>query len=235
METISTAEARRLALARAGLLKPEWTGLPKRATGRTLRARKAAHRIIRRFGYLQLDSVSIAGARSHAVVLLSRLDGFNHELAEELLRPNEPLFEYWGHEASWIPMELYPVFEFRRKAFRRHPWWGDLIGQHPQIAKTLRRRIRDEGPIRSLDMEGSGSSGWWDLKLVKRIATALWSSGELAIRERRNFQRIYDLAERVIPERWRQRRLHESQAIEQLLIQALKGHGWASSGTLSQT
>ena len=235
METITISEARRLALARAGLLKPEWTGLPKRATGRTLRARKAAHRIIRRFGYLQLDTVSIAGARSHAVVLLSRLDGFNHELAEELLRPNEPLFEYWGHEASWIPMELYPVFEFRRKAFRRHPWWGDLIGQHPQIAKTLRRRIRDEGPIRSLDMEGSGSSGWWDLKLVKRIATALWSSGELAIRERRNFQRIYDLAERVIPERWRQRRLHESQAIEQLLIQALKGHGWASSGTLSQT
>ena len=60
----------------------------------------------------------------------------SHELAEELLQPNEPLFEYWGHEASWIPMELYPVFEFRRKAFRRHPWWGDLIGQHPQIAKT---------------------------------------------------------------------------------------------------
>ena len=79
METITISEARRLALARAGLLKPEWTGLPKRATGRTLRARKAAHRIIRRFGYLQLDTVSIAGARSHAVVLLSRLDGFDHD------------------------------------------------------------------------------------------------------------------------------------------------------------
>ncbi|CAB1063189.1 Putative cytoplasmic protein clustered with trehalase [Olavius sp. associated proteobacterium Delta 1] len=235
METISISEARRLALARAGLLKPEWTGLPKRATDRTLRARKAAHRIIRRFGYLQLDTVSIAGARSHAIVLLSRLDGFDHELAEELLRPNEPLFEYWGHEASWIPMELYPVFEFRRKAFCSHPWWGDLIGQHPQVAENLRRRIRDEGPIRSLDMEGSGSNGWWDLKLVKRVATALWSAGELAIRERRNFQRIYDLTEHVIPERWRQKSVPESQAIEQLLVQALKGHGWASSGTLSQT
>jgi hypothetical protein len=235
METIMPSEARRLALARSGLLKPEWTGLPKRATGRTQRARKAAHRIIRRFGYLQLDTVAIAGARSHAIVLLSRLDGFDHELAEELLRPNEPLFEYWGHEASWIPIELYPVFEFRRKAFCRHPWWGDLIGQHPQIAENLRRRIRDEGPIRSLDMEGSGSSGWWDLKLVKRVATALWSSGELAIRERRNFQRVYDLAERVIPERWRQNRVPESQAIEQLLVQALKGHGWATSGTLTQT
>ncbi len=235
METIEVTEARRLALARAGLLKPEWTGLPKRATGLKLRVRKAAYRIIRRFGYLQLDTVSIAGARSHAIVLLSRLEGFDHELAETLLRPGEPLFEYWGHEASWIPIELYPVFEFRRKAFRRHPWWGDLIGQHPKIAENLRRRIRDEGPIRSLDMEGGGSRGWWDLKLVKRVATALWSSGELAIRERRNFQRIYDLTERVIPERRRQNGVPEPQAIEQLFVQALRGHGWASTGTLSQT
>ena len=235
METIVITEARRLALTRAGLLKPEWTGLPIRATGLKLRARKAAHRIIRRFGYLQLDTVSIAGARSHAIVLLSRLEGFDPELAEALLRPREPLFEYWGHEASWIPIEFYPVFEFRRKAYRRHPWWGDLIGQYPKIAQNLRRRIRDEGPIRSLDMEGGGSRGWWDLKLVKRVATALWSSGELAIRERRNFQRVYDLTERVIPDCWRQKGLSEPQAIEHLLVQALKGHGWASSGTLSQT
>jgi len=134
-----------------------------------------------------------------------------------------------------MPIELYSVFEFRRKAFRHHPWWGDLIGQHPKIAEDLCRRIRDEGPIRSLEMEGSGSRGWWDLKLVKRVATALWSAGKLAIRERRNFQRIYDLTERVIPEQWRQNSLSEAQAIEQLLLQALKGHGWASTGTLAQT
>jgi uncharacterized protein YcaQ len=234
METIEIFEARRLALARAGLLKPEWTGLPKHAAGRARWARKAAHRVIKRFGYLQLDTVSIAGARSHAIVLLSRLQGFEPQLAEELLLPEEPLFEYWGHETSWIPIEMYPVFEFRRKAFRRHPWWGDLIGQHPQIAKNLRCRIRDEGPIRSLDMEGGGSRGWWDLKLVKRVATALWSSGDLAIRQRRNFQRIYDLTERVIPDRWRHS-IPKPQAIEQLLTRALQGHGWAATGTLTRT
>ncbi len=235
METIEILSARRLALARAGLLKPEWTGLPRQAKGNTQRSRKAAHRIIRHFGYLQLDTVSIAGARSHTIVLLSRLQGFDPKLAESLLQPGEPLFEYWGHEASWIPIEFYPVFEFRRKAFRRHPWWGDLIRQHPRTTENLRRRIRDSGPIRSLDMEGAGSRGWWDLKLVKRVATALWSSGELAIRERRNFQRTYDLAERVIPEHWRGIGLPKPQAIEQLLDQALKGHGWASTGTLAQT
>ena len=140
-----------------------------------------------RFGYLQLDTVAVAGARSHAIVLLSRLDGFDPALAEALLQPGEPLFEYWGHEACWLPIELYPVFAFRRQDFQQHPWWGDLIGQHPRMAENLTRRIREEGPLRSLDLEGRGSRGWWDLKIAKRMATALWSAGVLAIRERAIF------------------------------------------------
>jgi len=235
MESLDIKAARRLALARAGLLKPEWTGLPRRAAGRGPRARQAALRIIRRFGYLQLDTVAVAGARSHALVLLSRLVGFDPPLAEELLQPGEPLFEYWGHEASWLPLELYPVFEFRRKAYRRHPWWGDLISEHPRIAADLCQRIRDEGPLRSLDMKGRGSRGWWDLKITKRVATALWSTGELAIRSRHNFQRVYDLSQRVIPRQWRQTSMAKDQALELLLVRALKGHGWAATGTLAQT
>lgn len=234
-ESITTTDARRLALARAGLLKPEWTGFPSRASGRGKRARAAAHKVIAQFGYLQLDTVSIAGARSHAIVLLSRLDGFDPTLAEELLQPGEPLFEYWGHEASWLPIELYPVFEFRRQRFRHHPWWGDIIGKHPDVAANLRQRIRDEGPLRSSDMDGQGGSGWWNLKAAKRVASALWSSGELAIRERKNFQIVYDLSERVIPERWRDETVPASEAIERLLLLALNGHGWASAGTMTQT
>ena len=234
METLGTAEARRLALARAGLLKPELTEFPRRATGTSLCTRKVAHRVIQRFGYLQLDTVSVAGARSHAIVLLSRLDGFGRELAEELLQPHEPLFEYWGHEASWIPMELYPVFEFRRRGFRHHPW-AELIRQYPQVARDLRSRIRDDGPLRSADMDGPGSRGWWDLKIAKRIAIALWSSGELAVRERRKFQRTYDLAERVIPDRWRDDTVSKEDALEELLLRALQGHGWGTTGTLAQT
>jgi uncharacterized protein YcaQ len=233
--TIDIRTARRLALCRAGLLKPEWTGSPKRARGKGARARSAAHRIVRRFGYLQLDTVSVAGARSHSIVLHSRLEGFDTTLAEELLRPGEPIFEYWGHEASWLPIELYPVFGFRRDDFRHHPWWGDLIGEHPEVADDLRRRIRDEGPLRSIDMEGGGSRGWWDLKVAKKVASAMWSSGELAIRERRNFQRTYDLAERVIPDSWRQITVPRDRAIESLTLRALAGHGWATTGTIAQT
>ncbi|HSO21461.1 MAG TPA: crosslink repair DNA glycosylase YcaQ family protein, partial [Chondromyces sp.] len=235
METISVRAARRLALARGGLLKPEWTGMPRRAAGRGLRARRAAHEVIERFGYLQLDTVAVAGARSHAIVLASRLAGFDAALGEELLQPGEPLFEYWGHEASWLPIELYPVFGFRREEFRHHPWWGDLVGEHPEVASGLMRRIRDDGPLRTLDMEGEGGRGWWDLKLAKKVATALWSSGELAVRERRGFQRTYDLAERVIPQRLREFEVARSEALEVLLLRALAGHGWATTGTLART
>jgi uncharacterized protein YcaQ len=235
VETLTIRQARRLALARAGLLRPEWTGFPQRAKGRGKRARDGASAVIRRFGYLQLDTVSIAGARSHAIVLLSRLEGFEPALGEELLRPGAPLFEYWGHEASWIPLELYPAFEFRRREFRHHPWWGDIVGDHPQVARDLRRRIRQEGPLRSVDMEGGGSRGWWDLKVAKRVASALWGSGELAIRERRNFQRSYDLTERVIPAELRSQPLPKRAGLEALLLRAMAGHGWATQGTLAAT
>ena len=235
METLDLTQARRLALSRGGLLKPEWNGMPRRATGLTSRARRAALRVIQRFGYLQLDTVAVAGARSHAIVLSSRLEGFDPALAETLLQPGEPLFEYWGHEACWLPIDLYPVFAFRRREFQHHPWWGDLIGQHPRVAEDLTRRIRKEGPLRSIDLEGRGSRGWWDLKMTKRMATALWSAGVLAIRERSNFQRVYDLTERVIPESWRKDALAQGDALERLLLLGLQGHGWATTGTLTQT
>jgi uncharacterized protein len=235
VETLSVRAARRLALCRAGLLKPEWAGFPARAPAGERGARAAAHQVIARFGYLQLDTVSIAGARSHALVLLSRLPGFDPALAERLLAPGEPLFEYWGHEASWLPIALYPVFAFRRREFVHHPWWGDVVGAHPEVADALRRRIRDGGPLRSQEMEGSSGKGWWDLKAAKRVATALWSSGELAIRERVGFQRIYDLAERVIPSEVREVEVPVEDALEHLLLLALAGHGWATAGTLART
>ena len=184
--TLDVRRARRLSLAKAGLLRSDASTLPRRASGSGRRARQAALEVIDRFGYLQLDTVSVAGARSHALVLLSRLEGMDPALGESLLQPGEPLFEYWGHEASWLPIELYPVFAFRRVAFRRHPWWGDLLSEHRKTATEIVERIRSEGPLRSVDLEGKSGAGWWNLKLTKRLANALWSSGELAIRERRS-------------------------------------------------
>jgi len=235
MEQLSVRQARRLALVRAGLLKPEWTGLPRKASGRGVRARRGAQAVVERFGYLQLDTVSIAGARSHTIVLLSRLEGMHHQLGEELLQQGRPLFEYWGHEACWIPMELYPAFGFRRKAYRIHPWYGDVLGEHRGLARDLKRRIRAEGALRSVDLEGPGGRGWWDFKVAKRVANALWSAGELAIAERVNFQRSYDLVDRVIPDETARRKLSKAASLELLVLKALDGHGWATTQTIVQT
>ncbi len=232
MESISLEEARRLALARAGLLKPEWTRFPR---GRKTSRREAAYDVVRRFGYLQLDTVSVAGARSHGIVLHSRLRRLAPEVPESLLSPGAPLFEYWGHEASWIPMELYPAFAFRRREFQKHPWWGDLIGDNPGVAASILDRIRGEGPLRSSELEGKSSSGWWNLSVAKKVVSALWSAGTLAVRERRNFQRTYDLTERVIPEKWREKEMSLQDSLKGLLLRALEGHGWATTATLIAT
>ena len=224
-----------MALVKAGLLNPRWTQLPGTAGRGRHRQRAAAHAVIRRFGYLQLDTVSIAGARSHALVLLSRLDGFDAALAEQLLQPGEPLFEYWGHEASWMPLDLYPLFEFRRQGLRRSRHWKHWMQGQSAFARDIVQRVRDTGPIRSADLDGKGEGGWWGHKPAKRVVVALWWSGDLAIRERASFQRTFDLPERVIPHALRDTHVERHDAVRHLLRLALDGHGWASVGTLAAT
>ena len=234
-ESISVAQARRLALSGAGLLAPRRLGLHERAGARPARARERCHRIIEHFGYLQLDTVAVSGARTHSIVLASRLQGLDASLGETLLAPGAPLFEYWGHEASWLPLSLYPCFAWRRREYQVHPWWGDALGEHPEVARSLVRRIESEGPLRSLDLEGKSGGGWWNLKLTRRVAESLWLAGRLAVRERRGFQRSFDLVERVIPDEVRSRRVSTADAFDTLLLRALAGHGWASAGTLAAT
>lgn len=239
--TLERRSARRLALARAGLLQPKWVGLSRSPkVGQRLTNREFVHRIIDHFGYLQLDTVSIAGARSHAIVVLSRFPSARPELVESLLEPNAPLFEYWGHEASWIPLELYPHFEFRRERFKRHPWWGNIVGAHPKEAKRLLDWIEREGPLHASELERTTgekhrSPGWWNHSLAKRLAAALWSSGELSIRGRTRFLRTYDIRERVIPERYLAQRIDREDAFDTLVLKALDGHGWATTGTIAAT
>ncbi|HEX7879585.1 MAG TPA: crosslink repair DNA glycosylase YcaQ family protein, partial [Candidatus Eisenbacteria bacterium] len=234
--TLSVRAARRLALARSGFLKPDWTDLPTSAGRGAAAARRAAHRIIDRFGYLQLDTVSVAGARSHAIVLLSRLDRFDPDLGEQLLQPGEPLFEYWGHEVCWLPMSMYPDMGWRRERFRHHPWWGDVIGRNPDLARDIMSRVRNDGPLKSSDLEGPSGKGWWNHKPAKNVAVALWTAGDLVVRERKGFQRTFDLPERVIPADIRERpELTLADALPRLLLRAIDGHGWAQTGTLAQS
>ena len=108
------------------------------------------------------------------------------------------IFEYWAHEACLIPVEEWPLFRLRMT--RHHPWRGDVIAQHPELAEEVLAAIRERGPLTSRDFDGKGGGGMWNWKPAKMVLEALWNAGELVIAGRiSGFQRSYDLAERVLP------------------------------------
>ena len=228
--TISLREARRLALHCSGLLgNSQWPRVVKR---RDQAAEAAA--AVARLGYLQLDTIPISGARSHGLVLASRLPGYRTADAESLLGNSENLFEYWGHEVSWLPMSLYGAMEFRRLDFRNDPWWQDIAKNHPEWITEVLRRIEAEGPLSSRDFASDISDGTWYGRPPRRVLAALWSSGELAVRDRVGFERHFDLTERVIPKS-APKAMSAAEGVALLLETAAALHGWAAPNTLCET
>jgi uncharacterized protein len=156
---------------------------------------------IRRMGVLQIDTIHVV-ARSPYLVLWSRLGDYEPRWLEELLAERK-LFEYWSHEASFLPIESYPLYrrlmlDGRTRWKSTHEW----VAGNRHIVDPLLERIRDGGPVRSADFERTdGRKGsWWDWKPEKIGLERLHTAGELMIAARQNFQRIYDLRERVNPE-----------------------------------
>jgi uncharacterized protein YcaQ len=156
--------------------------------------------VIRRLTAVQLDSISTVD-RAHRLTISSRAGAFPEEIVVRLLREGR-VFEYWAHEASILPIELWPHF---RQVMNGGGHWGThdrALSVHADLVDPILDRIRSEGPLASRDFEGAGSGGMWNWKPAKMVLDALWDRGVLVIGERRNFQRSYDLAERVIPKRW---------------------------------
>jgi len=172
-------------------------------------ARKATKRELAKtidtLGFVQVDTINIV-ARAHDLTLFSRLDGYRPGLLQELLEKDRALFEHWTHDASIIPTRWYAHWKPRfARAFARieaHPWWEERLGGCPEeILDHVRTRIRDEGPLKSVDFEHEGERGtWWAWKPAKAALECLWRTGELAIAGREHFHKRYDLAERVHPE-----------------------------------
>ncbi len=185
MRTVSSTALRRLAIAAQGY------------TSRSRRGSRAeVEETIRALSCVQLDSIT-AVERSHRIALGSRVGAYPRETVSRLLGEGR-IFEYWAHEACLIPVEEWPLF--RAVMRNHHPWRGDVIGEHPQLAEEVRAAVRELGPIASRDFDGKGGGGMWNWKPAKIMLEALWNSGEVVIAGRvSGFQRLYDLAERVIP------------------------------------
>lgn len=194
-ESISAPEARRIALSAQGF------GLRANAEP-TLRSMRA---LVQRLGTIQIDSVNVL-VRSHYLPFFSRLGAYDRRMLERLAygRPRR-LFEYWAHEASLLPMETYPLLRWRmRRALEGHGVWQNVakVGrERRELVDHIRKTIEAQGPMSASEFEGEKRSGsWWGWNDTKRAVEHLFWTGELAVQNRRpSFERVYDLAQRVIP------------------------------------
>jgi uncharacterized protein len=153
---------------------------------------------IRRLSAVQLDSISTVD-RAHRLTLSSRIGAFDPEDVPKLLGAGR-IFEYWAHEASLLPIELWPHLRTVMEGRGHWGWHDRAFRDHPELFEPVLERIRAEGPLGSRDFEGSGGGAdMWNWKPAKMVLEALWDSGQLVIAGRRSFQRLYDLTERVIP------------------------------------
>ena len=159
---------------------------------------------IRRIGLLQLDSISVV-ARSHYLVMLSRVGLYDPADLDALLYPDRRLFEGWAHAACLIPVEDYGCFVPTLLARRERPphhWVERRLGDDPQgILDAVLKEVRERGPLASRDFEDTrdGRGTWWDWKPAKTALEILFAHGYLMVDRRESFQRYYDLAERVLP------------------------------------
>jgi uncharacterized protein YcaQ len=176
------------------------------AQGLALRPRRVANKrdvlqMIRRMSVLQIDTIHIV-ARSPYLVLWSRLGDYEQRWLDELLAERK-IFEYWSHEACFLPIEDYPLYRHRMIDAEGMGWKysHEWISAHRQEIKRLLTHIREHGPVRSSDFVRTDgkAGGWWEWKPEKRALEMLFTAGELMIARRHNFQRIYDLRERVLP------------------------------------
>jgi uncharacterized protein YcaQ len=192
---ISAAEARRLALASQGFASPRPQA---KATGWDLR------RVLRHVGLLQIDSVNVL-ERAHYLPAFSRLGPYPTELLDRLSqRAPRRLFEYWGHEASLLPVELHPLLRWKMERAATDSWGGmrRIRDERPELVAEVLEQVRERGPIAASELTAERprrSGPWWDWSDSKRALEWLFWSGKVTSARRRRFERLYDLPERVLP------------------------------------
>jgi uncharacterized protein YcaQ len=173
---------------------------------RAVDTRALRTRVVDRVGLIQIDSVNVL-QRAHYLPAFSRLGPYDTELVDKLAHyAPRRLFEYWGHEASLIPVELQPHLRWRMRRAHDDAWGGmrRIALERPELVAAVLEDLRDRGPLTASQLghldEPRGKKGpWWDWSDVKRALEFLFWSGEITSARRRRFERLYDVPERVLP------------------------------------
>ncbi|MFX1580284.1 MAG: winged helix-turn-helix domain-containing protein, partial [Promethearchaeota archaeon] len=168
---------------------------------RTKKPPKSIIEVAHRIHSIQIDTISVV-SRSHNLITWNRYPKYREGDVWNLQRKGK-LFEYWSHSACLLPMEAYPFYAWRRSFYPEELWtsfrkWGE---ENKEIIKQVFRKVKKEGATNSASIgeRKTKSDGWWDWKIEKRALEYLYTTGKLMVAYRENFQKHYDLAERVIP------------------------------------
>jgi uncharacterized protein YcaQ len=218
--TLSQDEARLLALRAQGFIGAE--------------ARKGGvPAMLRRLGAVQLDTISVL-ARSHELVAYARLGSIPRAQVERAYwHPRQPAaFEYWSHAACVLPLEEWPFYAFRRRAFARKGLrWHQ---SHPEVCERVLARIRAEGPLTATELGGAKNGGaWWDWSDTKIAVEWLLDTGEVICVRRTGWRRVYDLPERVLPPDLAALDLSDDECITRLAGVAARALGVVTQADLS--
>ncbi len=201
--TVDIADVVRLWFHRQGLTE-------SRGQVRMTKASVTNH--LERTGALQIDTINVV-ERAHYLTLWSRFGSYDRAKVDRWLYRDRVAYEYWGHEASILPASHLPIGRRRMIGFPPRSWkarsWWKVYQTSAASKRRVLRRLRDEGPLESVDFEarsGEASAGNWadpTKSLTKedgRSLKLLWHAGRVAVRSRRHFRCVYDLAERVYPD-----------------------------------
>ena len=230
-EELSAYQARSIALAAQGLQQ----------SGKLVSKELNIYALRRTFqdiGVLQIDAVSIV-ARSHLLVLRSRLGSSQERLLEVLNRSaykRRDLTEYWCHEASYLPVQDWPLFKWRmQEAQSGKVWKGiwDFVTNNRKFVEAVHEKIRDLGPSSAGQLGSQKKKGsWWSWSDTKIALEWLFWVGAVAVSHRENFTRFYDLSERVLPEEILGSALPANQAQRELILKASRHLGVATAEDL---
>ena len=225
LDELTIVEARSLALAAQGFDKPRT---------KTKSTTADAVAVIKKLGVIQIDSVNVL-VRSQELPLFSRL-GDHDRNAIPKATSHRKIFEYWGHEAAHLPVELHPVFRFNMHAARsgKLKHWGltSFYADNKAFVKRILKHVEINGSTsaRDLSTRTTKKSSWWDWDEAKTALEYLFLTGELMSCGRgSDFARVYDTPERVLPEKILQMpTLSETDARKDLLVRAMRAQGVAT-------